>query len=309
MSKKIEILKEILGSSSQSGEEFLFYCKICSHHKKKLSINIEKNCAKCWVCDFSVRNLKRLVYRFGNSDQRSRWDSVDNNFEIENFDSIFENKVIEEEIVTLPNEFISFTDSSKKYSLIEPRNYLFSRGIEKRDFYKWKLGYCIEGVYKNRIIVPSFDDNGNLNFFSARSYTESFPKYKNPEISKDIIFNSMMINWNKDLVLVEGVFDAFKAENSIPILGSTLREDSKLFQKLVFCEQKIYIALDPDAEKKTQKIINSLLMYDIDIYKINIEQNKDVGEMTKEEFENLKKQAVKLDNVSSFETQILNLKF
>ena len=71
-------------------------------------------------------------------------------------------------------------------------------------------------------------------------------KYKNPKVSKDIIFNGLNVDWDSDIVLVEGVFHAMKCRNAIPLLGSTLRENSILFQKI--CERKpnVYLALDDD---------------------------------------------------------------
>jgi DNA primase len=101
----------------------------------------------------------------------------------------------------------------------------------------------------------------------------------------------LYVDWTDDVVIVEGVFDAVKAVNAIPILGSTLREKSKLFQKIVEKDSAIYMALDPDAEKKAEKLINSLLSYDIEVYKVPIPSNKDVGDMTKQEFLDCKSRA------------------
>ena len=86
---------------------------------------------------------------------------------------------------------------------------------------------------------------------------------------KDIIFNEFDIDFSKPLVLVEGVFDAIVAgDNAIPILGSTLREDSKLFQAIAIHDTPVYVALDPDAEKKAQWIIRSMLKYDLEVKNI-----------------------------------------
>jgi hypothetical protein len=95
---------------------------------------------------------------------------------------------------------------------------------------------------------------------------------------------------------VEGVFDAIVAgRNSIPLLGSTLRVDSHLFRKIVQKDASIYIALDPDAERKALEIIKNLLTYDVELYKIDIEPYKDLGEMPKEEFETRKNSAPRMN--------------
>ena len=115
----------------------------------------------------------------------------------------------------------------------------------------WKMGYCTEGRYGGRIIVPSFNNSGDLNYFIARSYVGHRMKYLNPPVSKNVVFNELYVDWDEPVVIVEGVFDAITVgQNGIPILGSSLREESKLFQALVLNDTPVYLALDEDAEKK-----------------------------------------------------------
>ena len=96
--------------------------------------------------------------------------------------------------------------------------------------------------------------------------------------------------------MVEGVFDAIVAGNAVPILGSVLKESSKLFQKIVKNKSTVYVALDPDAKDKEQNIINSLLEYGINVYKVDVSQFDDVGSMTKLEFLQRKKDATIIDS-------------
>jgi hypothetical protein len=97
---------------------------------------------------------------------------------------------------------------------------------------------------------------------------------------------------------VEGVFDAFNAENSIPLLGSTLYEGSLLFQAILKHNPVVYLALDADAQKKTLKIARSLIQYGIETWNIDTSGCEDVGEMTKEEFLARKENAVIMDSDS-----------
>ena len=157
------------------------------------------------------------------------------------------------------------------------------------------MDIAFSGEYRNRIIVPSFDQDGDISYFIARSYSGDSFKYKNPKASKDITFNELYIDWNKDLVLVEGVFDALVAGNAVPILGSTLREGSKLLRKIVWNDTPIYVALDPDAAAKERRIIEMLLRYDIELYKIDVSGYEDVGSMPKHIFNQRKNNAVFID--------------
>ena len=78
----------------------------------------------------------------------------------------------------------------------------------------------------------------------------------------------MYVDWNRELTLVEGIFDAIKAENAIPLLGSTLNENSHLFKKLAQINKPVFLALDADADFKTAKLVELLLQYNIETYNI-----------------------------------------
>jgi len=93
--------------------------------------------------------------------------------------------------------------------------------------------------------------------------------------------------------------------NTVPILGSTLREGSQLFQEIVQNDTPVYLALDPDAEKKAMKLINKLLQYDVEVYKVDISPYADVGEMPKEVFEQRKKDAARM-NTSNYLLRRIN---
>ena len=294
--EKLEILKDMFGSCHSSGNEYLFHCPKCDHQKKKLSVNFEKNVWKCWICDYRGNNLDRLVKHRGSFLQRQEWlkysNTIDLSSDLSNlFQDLEEEK--EEEIVKLPKEFISLCNKNLPLSAKDAKHYLKSRGVTDKDILKWKIGYCPKGEYKHRVIIPSFNDNGDVNYFVARSYNKKeWPPYKNPNVSKDIIFNQLYVDFKNDLVLVEGAFDAINAINAVPILGSSLREDSKLFQEIVKWDTTVYVALDPDAEKKAMYLIQSLLLYGIEVYKIDVSGYKDVGEMSKEQFSKRKQEAI-----------------
>ena len=297
-SEKLQILGEVLGSFYRSNDEHLFTCPFCKHHKRKLSINISKNTFKCWVCDSHGRNIYYLIKRFGNHSQKQQWQSFENHVEISDFDNLFEENKEEERIqrIKLPKEYICLAKKDLPLDSKLATNYLKERKIFKEDILRWKIGYCTDGEYRNRIIIPSFNRNGNCNYFVARSYTKEWLKYKNPPVSKNIIFNELMINWKEPVTLVEGVFDAMNAENSIPLLGSTLSVYSRLFKAILTHSKRIYVALDQDAEKKALNIINALLSHGVEVHKIDTSDYEDIGEMTKEEFEKKKQIATLFDS-------------
>lgn len=307
---KVKILNNFLGYYHvEGGEQFLFKCPKCAHHKRKLSVNIEGNMFKCWICEYSGRNLVHLVQKYGSHDDKVAWATLTNQVNVESLsEKIFGEKKISREKLVLPEEYIPLCNKALPRTAIYALNYLTERRITKHDIARWKIGYCSSGDYEGRLIIPSFDAQGDLSFFIARAYDGNWIKYKNPIASKDIIFNELFVNFKSDIVIVEGVFDAIKAgDNSVPILGCSLRESSKLFTEIVKNNSNVYIALDADAEKQSMRVIDSLLKYDVQVKKVSLGDYSDVGEMTKEEFLEKKKISKEVNSNNYLSNKILSL--
>ena len=285
--KKLNILRQILGPYRKMSEEFLFHCPYCEHRKRKMSINVSKGFWKCWTCDTRGKNIYRIVRKFGTLSQKSQWRELTSTIEYDKLEDLFEEKIEEKQILEMPEGFTSLANKTLPPTGFAARNYLRKRGVSKQDIVWWKMGYCSGGEYEGRIVIPSFDDEGDLNYFVSRSYEKkAYPKYKNPSASKNIIFNDLFVDWSSDIVLVEGVFDALVAgRNAVPVLGSTLAYNSTLLQKIVKEDAAVYVALDPDAKKKELEIIKTLLDFDIEVWKVDIGDNEDVGSMGKQDFQ------------------------
>jgi DNA primase len=298
MEEKRKIIHQILGSSRRSRDEHLFTCPFCNHHKKKMSVNFAKGYWKCWICDTRGKNIYRLVRKFGTYQQRQKWLELEGRLDLNEFENIFAemNDVKEEQVIELPKEFISLCNKRLPRSSKRVLNYLELRGITREQILKWKIGYCDDGRFGGRVIIPSFNNDGNINYFIARSYVGHQRKYLNPAAEKDIIFNQLSIDWDSPVTLVEGVFDAIVAgENAIPILGSTLRENTKLFQAIAINDTPVYLALDEDARKKTGQIVKNMLQYDIELLEIDTSGCEDVGSMSHDVFLERKNQAQPVD--------------
>ena len=294
--EKLKIVKSVLGSGYMSGGEHLFHCPFCDHHKRKLSVNIDKGVFKCWICDKSGRNLGYMIRKFGTRQDRDEWFKFEDQVEITDFDFLFKEpeKPVEQR-VELPKGFTSLATRKPPENSWGALRYLSKRGVDHTDILKWKIGYCTEGEYEGRVVIPSFNTNGYVDYFIARSYGNQWPNYKNPPASRNIVFNDLYVNWDEDIVIVEGVFDAIKAGNAIPLLGSTLRSDSMLFEVIVKSKQKVYLALDDDAAAKERRMGNLFLSYNVEAYKVDTTGFEDVGEMTKKEFQQRKKNASSIE--------------
>jgi hypothetical protein len=292
--QKLSILRGVLGRFKKANSEYLFECPFCKHYKPKFSVNLNRG-AKCWVCDWKSPDIRRVIRRVGSFSQLQEWDAITGRISLDAFDELFGDydDVVVEETIKLPESFISLANGNTSLSSLAARQYLKKRGLAEKDLISWKIGFCASGEYANRVIIPSFNMNGEVNYFIARAYNDDWMRYKNPPVSRDIVFNELFLDWDSDLAIVEGAFDAIVAgPNAVPILGSTLNERSKLFQAIVKHDTPIYIALDPDAEKKSNKLISALMKYDVELYKVDISGYDDVGSMTREEYQKRKDEAL-----------------
>ena len=84
-------------------------------------------------------------------------------------------------------------------------------------------------------------------------------KYKNPaSVPKDeIIFNEKLIDWDKDIFLVEGAFDSFFLSNPLVMLGKKM---SKLIFETLYsrANANIIICVDGDAWDDGLKMYHEL---------------------------------------------------
>jgi DNA primase len=125
---------------------------------------------------------------------------------------------------------------------------IVERKINREILFKYNVGFCIEGKYGGRIVIPSYTSNGELNYFLTRAFRRGMkPPYLNPKVDKDkIIFNEGLINWDSTLYIVEGIFEVFSFPvNSVPMLGKTI--SNAMFMKLNEKKPPVVILLDPDA--------------------------------------------------------------
>jgi hypothetical protein len=156
--------------------------------------------------------------------------------------------------VRLPKGFIPFS----KVNLAHPDQKLAYdymtkvRNIDLETLIKFNVGFTLTGRYKYRIIIPSYNKEGYLNYFSARTFVNHSQKYDSPvNCDKEtIIFNEKNIDWNSPIILTEGAIELLACPyNNIVLLGKKLHDNLVMLLLKYDCE--VIVALNKDA--KTQK--------------------------------------------------------
>ena len=281
------LLESVLGTSrpDKNGKDHAFYCPICKHKNPKLIVNVVSGQYNCWTCHPATKGktpvslLKKLEVSSEKILEMKKYFKGDTT-KIEDYTPA---------TVSIPSEFISLSTIPKSVNL-EYRHamaYLKKRSISDLDIKKYNIGYCAKGRYKNRIVIPSYDKNGKINYFIARSFEkDAFLKYDAPSCSKtDIIGFEYLINWKIPVILCEGSFDAIAIKrNAIPLFGKTIPK--ALMMKLVESEVKtVYLALDKDALKESMTYAENLINMGKEVYLIEL-NGKDPSDLG---FENITK--------------------
>lgn len=285
----LNLLERTLGKSEKkSRNNYAFQCpfhKASDNYKKKLEINIETQQWGCWVCG----NINGSKGRYLSSLFKKLKVSSDKIKELNFLTGGKSNSYIQENvyfnIIQLPEEFISLYEDLELEKLGEIKrqtalNYLKSRKITELDIIKYNIGFCYQGRYENRIIIPSYDSEGKLNYFCARDFTNTLPtKYDKPFINlKEIIPYELFINWNVPVILCEGEIDSIFLRNSIPLLGKNISE--AIIKKLIISKtKKVYVCLDKDAIIDSIQYCEQLLKHGCRVYFVELKDGKDPADV------------------------------
>ena len=297
----VNLVDTVIGSGKRTSRgNKAYHCPFCNHHKPKLEINFTENKKghnpwHCWVCGKKGKTIRGLFKQIKASSHHFIELS-----KLVKIGSEVKETVVVNNNITLPKEFKKII-GNKDIIAQKAYSYLRSRNITKNDILKYNLGYCDFGKYKNMIIIPSYDGNGKLNYFTSRSFDKNaFIKYRNPDYSRNIIPFELFINWNSPLVLCEGPFDAMAIKrNSIPLLGKNIQ--SNLLKKIAESTvEKIYIALDTDAMKQALKHCEYLLNQGKEVYLVELE-GKDPSDLGFSYFTKLIQNTLPLDSYSLME--------
>lgn len=314
LSDHIRFIERIfgVGGLSRNSRNFDVRCPICDPKdvtKKKLSILLPEHRLHCWTCGYRAHTLAPLIRKYGTTEQlneyRDKFMTVEERERSRN-SCIAIN--LEQKKLELPKDFKLLVTARNEPDARAAWRYALERGLTDRDMWYFKLGISDEMRWSRRIIVPSFDGQGKLNYFVARAIDKfKRPKYDNPDQDKTpVIFNEINIDWTQRLVICEGVFDLFKCgENAVPLLGSDLNEQSALFSSILVNNTPVAIALDGDMwETKTLKAAKKLADYDVDVVLVDTRQFVDPGSASREQFKEALDAAKQLDWASTFLTRL-----
>lgn len=337
---------DVIGSNInllKKGKNYFGICPFHDDHTPSMSVSEERQIYTCFVCgatgnvfsflrDYENISFMEAVNKVANMsgikiDDRiniaKRYDNeykiydlalkfYKNNLKSENGKKAkiyLHNRGITDDII---NEFdigVSFNDNNLSKLLIS-KNYsekmLVDIGISN-------VKDEVFDIFRNRIMFPIHDPNGNAVAFSARIYNnEVESKYINTKETYIFKKGEILFNYHraridakkkKSLILCEGQMDAIRifssgVKNVVATMGTALtKEHIKLIKKL---NCKVILNMDSDkAGINAAKINGDLLKQnDIDVYVVTLSGAKDPDEYILkygiESYKNVIEHAIKL---------------
>jgi len=186
--EKIEqILESFLGSPKNGTDspQQQYNCPCCAREnggipdgKYNLEINIKLGVYQCWRCSDTHNtkgNLGSLIKKYGGSALYKQYKEEINAliklnlYKLEDF-SILKEESKPKNPLFLPKTYRKIDLS--KYCKIPVREFLEKRNIDQETIDKFNIGYTEweenEKDWSYRIIIPSYDTTGELNFYVGR---------------------------------------------------------------------------------------------------------------------------------------------
>jgi hypothetical protein len=264
------------GKSRKGMTQLLYDCPFCNRHDgfKKMEVCIDGErigFSNCWRCKSASKSFGSLLKKL-NAPQHLRSKMFELSGEVRKVRT-YTRKLVPTDI-QLPEEFISLSTVTDSVEYRNAIYYLKTRGVEMIDILRYNIGYCEEGMFRQQLIIPSYDIDNKLNFYIGRSYYDELSafRYRKPDFSNDIIGFENQLNWEYDEVsCVEGVFDAFAVHNNaIPLFGKYPQK--KLQEKLISNGiKRVNMILDNDALDDAVKNCELLWKYGINVHLVKLD--------------------------------------
>lgn len=235
----------------------------CQDDKKHLWCNPKKNAYHCWKSGESG-NLLNLVCRVSGCSHEEA---------IETLDSDNDLRLLEERLHNF------FTEKKKKPVKISkialpPNTYLISKlansfrhvaekYISSRKLSLGRLLFCISGKYRNRVIIPYYNQQDELIYWNARDITgRSAAKYLGPDADdvnvgkEDVIFAETWPKKGEMVHLTEGEFDAMSINQS-GLFGMACG-GKEVFDKQIDMLRLYKVCISFDTDKSGAQALNKV---------------------------------------------------
>lgn len=257
--------KQYSGRPIQKGPNWNAACPICregSHwnDKRRLYYLVKDNYLFCHNCSESWTPLN-WIKEVANLDYKDIIQEIKEEG-YDHFETIDEKPIVVKQSNDLPRNPIDLSNSNqleyyKNNKIVKDcLTIIKDRRLNSAAFRPEKYYLSLDDFkYRNRIIIPYYDDNRSINFYTTRSiYKNQTPKYLNKYGEKEIFNLDKIDNEFPYIFIFEGQIDAMFVKNGIAISGITLSEHQKnLLNERYPDHQIIWIFDNPKIDHTSKK--------------------------------------------------------
>ncbi len=307
-------------SLTQKGRNFFGICPFHDDHNPSMSVSPEKQIYTCFSCGASgnvfnfiqdyenisfVEAVQKLALQagidLGISVQTKKTKSLSKEHQILNLTQMYYKNNILTEYGLEAIKYLKERDIDEKtidrFGIGLALNYdtnltdfLLKKDYKKEDLIEIGLSTGQTDVFKNRIMFPLHDPNGQIVGYSGRVYNDDQQaKYVNSKASHifkkgEILYNYHLakddVRKSKTIILVEGFMDVIRLSinninNVVALMGTAITsEQVNLLKQL---RTKIILCLDNDSAGETATIAagDQLIEQGLDVSVVRLEKYKD----------------------------------
>lgn len=281
----LDYLKNLsLEKGQLKGNEFVSCCPFHDERTPSFYFNLEKKVYHCFGCGISG-NLVDFVKRVEGNSWKDVLKKIDKNLVLKRKEKSYDKGLNE----TLEKEFLSFFDIAILGSKFVEKKIGELIGIDR-----FKLKCKVVGD-KGWIVFPVWDYQSRFIGYVMRLVSYSKKEYKTYGKVKDYLYGEWLLESDKDMVLVEGVFDVIGlsryVDNVVGLFGTVVTDEQLLRIKNIvdiFNVRKVYVMFDPDdsGKREGRNLFKKLKLIGIDaIFCDTSFIGKDPKNWTKEDFE------------------------
>jgi DNA primase len=214
--------------------------------------NPDKNAYHCFKTD-AHGSLYKLVMEMEGCDYSDAIDIVGRDYDLidleKKIELLFNNKKIKSKkmSIQLPKDTFLISSMRKGYWRQQAEEYILRRKLPIDGLY-----FCISGEYKNRIVIPYFNKEGELIYFNSRDITsKSKLRYKGPDKTSgvgksDVLWMSSWPKAGEKIYLTEGEFDAMSLKYIGLYGGACGGKNLTEKQLLMLSDYSITLCFDKD---------------------------------------------------------------
>lgn len=312
------ILGEGTSHNTSKGVQYSYACPLCNDYKERLFVNVGRGkfiCHNCTTAGTTVTLISLInnitwkealtVYREYSGKEVALPEDIESEVysRLIDVDTSTSNIEIPKFVYPLPEEFILLEEAKGKVGR-EALNYVRSRGVSLDTCTKQYIGYCEEGKYADRIIMPDFE-NGELVYWQARTWKpqpkipvlkQFYRKVLNPTLDEeqvaqgivaidksDVVSNIDNIKENGVAIICEGKFDSYTIGDSGACIHGKHMSDEQ-FIKIVRNKKHIstvIVMLDGDAFDKAIQTAKRLYGHFNDVWIARLPGDQDPNTLGK----------------------------